>query len=144
MYISVQLSLSKWSFQQTRRTEITRIDWSKTYLTQELVSLSALKLKQKIPVKNTKQELQWSTSAGVLTTNTKTATRFSLPTAVTVMALSTAKTKAPPPGSAKSSKQELNTSLSIQQRITRGSPDKWTSWKKKLPTKGPSTWITRS
>ena len=33
----------------------------------------------KIPVKNTKKERQWSTAAGVLTTNTKTATRFSFP-----------------------------------------------------------------
>ena len=33
----------------------------------------------KMPVKKTKQERQWSTDAGVLTTNTKTATSFSLP-----------------------------------------------------------------
>ena len=32
----------------------------------------------KLPVKNTKQERQWSTATGVLTTNTKTATSFSL------------------------------------------------------------------
>ena len=31
----------------------------------------------KLPVKKTRQELQWSTSSGVLTTNTKTATSFS-------------------------------------------------------------------
>ena len=33
----------------------------------------------KLPVKKTKQERQWSTATGVLTTNTKTATSFSLP-----------------------------------------------------------------
>ena len=33
----------------------------------------------KIPVKNTKQERQWLTAAGVLITNTKTATSFSFP-----------------------------------------------------------------
>ena len=33
----------------------------------------------KIPVKNTKQERQWSTAAGVLTTNTKIVTSFSFP-----------------------------------------------------------------
>ena len=33
----------------------------------------------KMPVKNTKQERQWSTAAGVLTTNKKTATSFSFP-----------------------------------------------------------------
>ena len=33
----------------------------------------------KMPVKRTKQERQWSTAAGVLTTNNKTATSFSLP-----------------------------------------------------------------
>ena len=38
--------------------------------------------------------------------------------------LSVVKTKAKPPGSAKTSKQELKTRLSIQQRITRGRPDK--------------------
>ena len=32
-----------------------------------------------LPVKKTKKERQWSTSAGVLTTNTKTATSFSFP-----------------------------------------------------------------
>ena len=34
---------------------------------------------EKLPVKNTNQEQQWSTAAGVLTTNTKTATSFSFP-----------------------------------------------------------------
>ena len=33
----------------------------------------------KLPVKNTKKERQWSTAAGVLTTNTKIATSFSFP-----------------------------------------------------------------
>ena len=33
----------------------------------------------KLPVKNTKQEQQWSTADGVLTTNTKTSTSFSFP-----------------------------------------------------------------
>ena len=33
----------------------------------------------KLPVKKTKKERQWSTAAGVLTTNTKTATSFSFP-----------------------------------------------------------------
>ena len=33
----------------------------------------------KLPVKNTKQERQWSTAAGVLTTNKKIATSLSLP-----------------------------------------------------------------
>ena len=33
----------------------------------------------KLPVKKTKQERQWSTVTGVLTTNTKTATSFSFP-----------------------------------------------------------------
>ena len=33
----------------------------------------------KLPFKNTKQEQQWSTAAGVFTTNTKTATGFSFP-----------------------------------------------------------------
>ena len=33
----------------------------------------------KLPVKKTKQERQWSTAAGVLTTNTKTATSFIFP-----------------------------------------------------------------
>ena len=33
----------------------------------------------KLPVKNTNQERQWSTTAGVLTTNTKTPTSFSFP-----------------------------------------------------------------
>ena len=32
-----------------------------------------------MPVKNTKQEQHWSTAAGFLTTNTKTATSFSFP-----------------------------------------------------------------
>ena len=32
-----------------------------------------------MPVKKTKKEQQWSTAAGVLTTNTKTATSFSFP-----------------------------------------------------------------
>ena len=33
----------------------------------------------KLPVKKTKKERQWSTAAGVLTTNTETATSFSFP-----------------------------------------------------------------
>ena len=33
----------------------------------------------KLPVKNTKHEQQWSTAAGVLARNTKTATSFSFP-----------------------------------------------------------------
>ena len=33
----------------------------------------------KLPVKNSKKEQQWSTEAGVLTTNTKIATSFSFP-----------------------------------------------------------------
>ena len=33
----------------------------------------------KLPVKNTKKERQWSMAAGILTTNTKTATSFSFP-----------------------------------------------------------------
>ena len=33
----------------------------------------------KLPVKKTKKERQWSTAAGILTTNTKIATSFSLP-----------------------------------------------------------------
>ena len=46
MYISVQLSLSNWSLQQARRTDSTRLDWSKPQLTQELVSLFLLYIKQ--------------------------------------------------------------------------------------------------
>ena len=34
---------------------------------------------EKLPVKKTKKERQWSTEAGVLTTNTKIATSFSFP-----------------------------------------------------------------
>ena len=34
---------------------------------------------EKLPVKSTTQEKQWQTAAGVLTTNTKTATSFSFP-----------------------------------------------------------------
>ena len=80
MYISVQLSLSSWSFHQERRTDSPRLDWSNTQSTQELVSLSSLNAKSgKISVKRTKQEQQQSTSAGVLTTNTKTATSFRFP-----------------------------------------------------------------
>ena len=33
----------------------------------------------KLPVKKTKKERQWSTTAGILTTNTKIATSFSFP-----------------------------------------------------------------
>ena len=44
------------------------------------MSLSSLNAKSgKISVKSTKQEQQWSTAAGILATNTKTATSFSLP-----------------------------------------------------------------
>ena len=39
------------------------------------------------------------------------------------IALSMVRTKATPPGNTKSSKQGLKTKLSIQQRITRGSPE---------------------
>ena len=46
MYISVQFSLSNWSFQQARRTEIPRLDQSNPQLTLELVSLFLLNLKQ--------------------------------------------------------------------------------------------------
>ena len=58
---------------------------SKTRLVKALVDSGAgesvlTKAKaDKLPVKNTKQERQWSTAAGVLTTNTKTATSFSFP-----------------------------------------------------------------
>ena len=56
---------------------------SKTRLVKALVDSGAsesilTKAKaDKLPVKNTKQERQWSTAAGVLTTNTKTETSFS-------------------------------------------------------------------
>ena len=44
------------------------------------MSLFSLKLNQtKLPVKKTKKEQQWSTAAGILTTNTKIATSFSFP-----------------------------------------------------------------
>ena len=58
---------------------------SKTRLVKALVdsgsseSILAKTKADKLPVKNTKQELQWSTAAGVLTTNTKTTTSFNLP-----------------------------------------------------------------
>ena len=55
---------------------------SKTRLVKALVnsgaseSILAKAKAEKIPVKNTKRERQWSTAAGVLTTNTKIATSF--------------------------------------------------------------------
>ena len=58
---------------------------SKTLLVKDLVNSGAsesiiTKAKSdKLPVKKTKHEGQWSTGAGVLTTNTKTATSFSFP-----------------------------------------------------------------
>ena len=58
---------------------------SKTPLVKYLVNLVAsdsilTKSKaDKLQVKNTKQEQQWSTAAGVLTTNTKTSKSFSFP-----------------------------------------------------------------
>ena len=42
-------------------------------------SILAKSKADKLPVKKTKQERQWSTAAGVLTTNNKTATSFSFP-----------------------------------------------------------------
>ena len=78
MSILVQLSVSEWSFQQAIRTYSPRLDWSKPQSTQELVSLFSLNLKQvNRQSKKTKEEQQWSTAAGVLNTNTKTATSFS-------------------------------------------------------------------
>ena len=58
---------------------------SKTRLVKALVNSGAseailAKAKaDKLPVKNIKKERQWSTAAGVLTTNTKIATSFSFP-----------------------------------------------------------------
>ena len=58
---------------------------SKTWLVKALVdsganeSILAKDKSDKLPVKNTKKERQWSTAAGVLTTNTKIATSFSFP-----------------------------------------------------------------
>ena len=58
---------------------------SKTRLVKALVnsgdseSILAKAKADKLPVKNTKKELQWSTAASVLATNTKTATSFSFP-----------------------------------------------------------------
>ena len=58
---------------------------SKTRLVQALVDSGAIEAivtkakSDKMPVKNTNQERHWSTAAGVLTTNTKTATSFSSP-----------------------------------------------------------------
>ena len=56
---------------------------SKTRLVKTLVnsgaseSILAKAKAYKLPVKKTKKERQWSTDPGVLTTNTKIATRFS-------------------------------------------------------------------
>ena len=58
---------------------------SKTRLVKAMVysgaseSILAKSNADKLPVKKTKQERQWSTAAGVLTTNTKTSTSFSFP-----------------------------------------------------------------
>ena len=58
---------------------------SKTRLVKALVdsgaseSILAKAKADKLPVKKTKKERQWSTAAGVLTTNTKIATSFSFP-----------------------------------------------------------------
>ena len=58
---------------------------SKTRLVKALVdsgsseSIIAKAKADKMPVKKTKKEPQWSMAAGVLTTNTKTATSFSFP-----------------------------------------------------------------
>ena len=58
---------------------------SKNWLVKYLVESGASeyiisKAKQdKLPVKKTKQERQWSTDSGVLTINTKTATSYSFP-----------------------------------------------------------------
>ena len=58
---------------------------SKTWLFKDLVDSGAsesILTKAKayeLTVKNTNKEWQWSTAAGVLTTNTKTATSFSFP-----------------------------------------------------------------
>ena len=58
---------------------------SNTWLVKSLVnsgaseSILAKDKADKLPVKNTKQERQWSTATGVLITNNKTATSFSFP-----------------------------------------------------------------
>ena len=58
---------------------------SKTRLVKALVnsgaseSILAKPKSDNLPVEKTKKELQWSTAAGVLTTNTKIATSFSFP-----------------------------------------------------------------
>ena len=58
---------------------------SKTWLVKALVdsgaseSIIAKAKADKLPVKNTKKERQWSTAAGVLTNNKKIATSFSFP-----------------------------------------------------------------
>ena len=58
---------------------------SKTCLVKALVdsgaseSILSKAKAHKLPLKNTKNEQQWSTAAGILTTNTKTATSFSFP-----------------------------------------------------------------
>ena len=58
---------------------------SKTCLVKALVdswaseSIIAKAKADKLPVKKTKKELQWSTDAGILTTNTKIITSFSFP-----------------------------------------------------------------
>ena len=58
---------------------------SKTRLVKSLVdsgaseSILAKAKADKLPVKNTKKERQWSTAAGILATNTKIATSFSFP-----------------------------------------------------------------
>ena len=56
MFISVQLSLSNWSFQQARKTDSPRLDWSNHWSTQELVSLFFAKAKaDKLPFKKNKE-----------------------------------------------------------------------------------------
>ena len=58
---------------------------AKTRLVKALVdsgaseSILAKAKSYKLPVKKTKKERQWSTAAGILTTNTKISTRFSFP-----------------------------------------------------------------
>ena len=80
MYISVQLSSSKWSFQQARRTDRPRTRLVKSLFDSGASESILAKAKAyKLPVKKTNQEQQWSTADAVLTTNTKTATIFSFP-----------------------------------------------------------------
>ena len=58
---------------------------SNTWLVKALVdsgaseSILSKAKSDKLPVKNTKKERQWSTAAGIFITNTKTSTSFSFP-----------------------------------------------------------------